>query len=262
MSACPFRAFAIHRLGARELEDAGLGVRPRDKGTIVHAALDLIWSELETGEQLAALQDHEIRDLVSRSVASVLQGATAGPGLSIEQERLEKLLSEWLEQEKGRPPFRAIHREQKREITVGGVTVNLRVDRVDELADGRQVILDYKTGQISTSCWKGERPDEPQVPLYCITNDRPVAAAALVQIRTGDIDVAGFDGGGVSFPQLRKMQVENGFSLAEQIDDWRRVLTPLGERFRAGDSAVDPKAGACEFCRITPLCRIREIENA
>ena len=62
---------------------------------------------------------------------------------------------------------------------------------MDELPDGRHVIIDYKTGKVSGDAWSGERLDEPQVPLYCISTEAPVAGAVFAQIRTGDLQLKG-----------------------------------------------------------------------
>ena len=59
MAACPFRAFAKHRLGARPLEDADLGLSYRDRGTTVHKALELIWRELGSHARLMELSPSE-----------------------------------------------------------------------------------------------------------------------------------------------------------------------------------------------------------
>ena len=44
-------------------------------------------------------------------------------------------------------PFTVIAREQKEEIDIEGIHVRMVVDRIDELADGRRIVIDYKTGQ-------------------------------------------------------------------------------------------------------------------
>jgi len=45
----------------------------------------------------------------------------------------------------------------------------------------------------------------------------------------------------------------------EALAQWRRVLERLGERFRAGEAAVDPKTPAtCAWCPLPGLCRIDE----
>src|SRR5208337_3491823 len=52
MAACPFRAFVQHRIGARPLDDAELGLGARDKGKLVHKALELIWGDVGSHQQL------------------------------------------------------------------------------------------------------------------------------------------------------------------------------------------------------------------
>ena len=260
MAACPFRAFAQQRLSARPLEDSTPGLAARDKGKLVHKALELIWAELRTQERLRSLGPVQLSDLISQAIKSSLELQSGGLGRSLEQIRLERILKEWLEIEKGRPPFVALAPEQKRLVTIGGLSINMRIDRVDELPDGRQIILDYKTGEVKGNAWMGERPTEPQVPLYCATSASAIAGAALVQIQAGGLKFRGLDESG-SLPDLKRMQTDEHSTLSEQIEEWRRVLTVLAERFREGRAEVDPLQGACNYCGITALCRIRELEN-
>ena len=154
-----------------------------------------------------------------------------------------------------------VHRggyRSERAIAIAGLQVKVRADRVDALPDGREIILDYKTGQLKSRGWEGERPDEPQLPLYCVTNERPVAGAAFALIRTGELQ---FRGSGAALPGMVKMKMIPLFRLSAQIEEWRRVLEHLAEEFRAGRAEVDPKPGACDNCGLRALCRIRELEN-
>jgi probable DNA repair protein len=261
MAACPFRAFVQHRLNARPLDDPAFGLDARDKGKLVHKALELIWIELQTHERLCSLGPVALSEVVSRNVKAALDQQSGGLGRSLEQVRLEHLLMEWLEIEKQRPPFSVLGPEQKRLVNIGGLAINLRIDRVDELPGGGQIILDYKTGEVKGSAWMGDRPTEPQVPLYCATSSAPVAGAALVQIHAGDLKVRGLDQSS-SFPDLKRMQTAGDGTLPEQVEEWKRVLAALAERFRAGHAEVDPLPGACDYCGVTALCRIRELERA
>lgn len=58
----------------------------------------------------------------------------------------------------------------------------MSVDRVDQLEDGRRIIIDYKTGAaIDTKNWASERLSEPQLPIYAaLASSEPVAAVVLV----------------------------------------------------------------------------------
>jgi RecB family exonuclease len=174
---------------------------------------------------------------------------------------LQKVLAEWLNIEKSRSEFTVADTEAGRVIAIGGLQVRLRADRVDTLPDGSQIILDYKTGQLKSRGWEGERPDEPQLPLYCATSDKPVAGAAFAIIRVGELRFRGLTASGVSLPSLTKMSIDPPIPFEPQLLEWRRVLEHLAEDFRAGKAEVDPKPGACDNCGLRALCRVRELES-
>ena len=74
---------------------------------------------------------------------------------------------------------------------MGGLKIAARIDRIDELADLSHVIVDYKTGKSSVSAWMGARPDDPQLPLYAITDTGPLAAVSFAVLRA---DKVAFEG--------------------------------------------------------------------
>jgi ATP-dependent helicase/nuclease subunit B len=266
MSACPFRAFAKHRLGARPLEETDLGLSYRDRGSTVHKALEFIWSDLGSHARLVELAAAELQDLIARNVDAALQQLGVGFARRLEKRRLESLLAQWLDIEKSRAPFIVLKPEEERIVSLGGLQVRTRVDRIDELDTeeelngGGEIILDYKTGIVKTSGWDTDRPDDPQLPLYCATSERPINGAAFAVIRVGELAFRGVTDNNTALPGLKKMSTQP-ISFAELVADWRRILERLAADFRAGVAIVDPKQGACEHCGLTALCRIREFEN-
>jgi RecB family exonuclease len=261
MAACPFRAFAKHRLGARPLEEADLGLSYRDRGTTVHKALEVIWRELGSRARLVELSVEELESRIARGADAAVAKLGPGIGRDLEKRRLQKLLPDWLNIEKARPEFTVAGIEAERLIAIGGLRVNVRADRVDALPDGREIILDYKTGQLKSNAWEGERPDEPQLPLYCVTNERTIAGAAFAVIRVGELRFRGLTSSDVNLPSLKKMYIDPAIPFDRQLVEWQRELEHLAENFRAGQAEVDPKKGACDNCGLRALCRIREIEN-
>jgi len=261
MAACSFRAFAIYRLRAREMEESEFGLSPRDKGTVAHGALERLWGELGSQAGLRAMSEEELHGAIARSVEAALTASGIAMGRKVEQFRLERLIGEWLNHERRRLPFRVLAREQKRDVAVGPLSVSVRADRIDELEDGRHVILDYKTGEVKPDAWSGQRMKEPQVPLYCVTSDTEVAAAALVQLHFGDIKVLGLGPAGV-IPDLKKMAVAGDGEIEDELPGWKASLEDLAYRFHAGDAMVDPQEKACDYCPLTSLCRIEEINDA
>ena len=78
--------------------------------------------------------------------------------------RLEELLDVWLTVESKRGlEFEVIACEQPGEVDIEEIRVKLVVDRIDRLTDGRQIIIDYKTGAgIDTKNWGEQRITEPR----------------------------------------------------------------------------------------------------
>ena len=251
MAVCPFQAFALYRLNLRPLEDAEFGLSPADKGKTVHKALDSLWAELRTHADLVALSEEQTRHLIRRHVETALSDITAFREL--ERERLERLLFEFLECERARQPFTVAWIEEKRQVSVGGLQLDLRIDRLDQLRDGRRVLIDYKTGKTKLEDWLGPRPREPQIPLYAITSEGPFAAFALARIRTGSVGFTGIQSGQI-VSAARTMK--NSDSIADEVARWRAVLESLVHEFQSGNARVDPLRGACRFCGIRALCRI------
>ncbi len=261
MAACPFRAFSKHRLGARPLEEADLGLSYRDRGTTVHAALEFIWRELGSHARLMEMSPSDLEALITFGAEAAVAKLGPGIGRDLEKQRLQRLLAEWLHIEKSREAFTVAGIEGERVISIAGLQVKVRADRVDALPDGREIILDYKTGQLKSDVWEGERLDEPQLPLYCTTSETTVAGAAFAQIRTGELRFRGLTATGAELPKLTKMRISPAIPFDRQLLEWRRVLEDLAEDFCAGHAEVDPKPGACDNCGLRAFCRIREFEN-
>jgi len=256
MAACPFRAFAKHRLHAKPLEDPVPGLGYSDRGSSVHKALELIWRELKSHARLMDLRPDELRELVARHAGSAVNDL--GLGAAQEKKRLERLLVEWLELEKLRDPFTVRETEYKCLASISGLQVQTRADRVDQLDDGRELIIDYKTGNLGAGPWRGDRPDEPQLPLYCVTNAATVAGAAFAVIRTGELGFRGLTAADVSLPSFDREKASN---FEEELERWKQVLEALAEDFQAGLAEVDPKPKACDNCGLTALCRIEDYKS-
>jgi RecB family exonuclease len=166
------------------------------------------------------------------------------------------VIREWLEIERQRAPFTVVEFESERYAEAGGVRCKVRVDRVDRLDDGREVIIDYKTGRPAKSAWDGDRPDEPQLPLYAVSHSAPVAAVLFGQVKVGEAAFKGYAAQDDLVPGATLRDLETEFA------EWRTVLDKLGADFRAGDARVDPKdANACRRCSLLALCRFTEVET-
>jgi len=265
-SACPFRAFARHRLAAASPEAPHAGLDALERGVLVHRVLASAWGQLKTKTRLDAVGAAELEALLARAadeaVARVKRdrpATLAGRFAEVEKGRLARLAGAWLEMEREArgDDFRVAAVEDKRNIAIGPLTLRGKLDRVDELEDGRRMVIDYKSTAAPASAWLGERPDEPQLPLYLVTTEPDAVAIAFAQVKAGEMKFAALAADETLLP-VRKSLPDAGWDA--QVAEWRRVLAGLATRFAAGEAAVQPKnpRTTCRNCDVRPLCRIHE----
>lgn len=270
-AACPFRALARHRLNAESLRVPHTGLNAMERGILAHDVLAQIWRHLKTKVGLDRISADELekllKNVVSGAVAHIRQERPeifSGRFAEIEQRRLVNLAREWLEEEKKRSCFTIVAIEDKRSIHVGGLALTIRLDRIDELADGQRIIIDYKTQKPSINTILGERPDEPQLPLYLIAAEPNAVAVAFAAVKTGETGFIGVARDEDLLPgikafaeSLQRKQYESWTALT---DAWRNSLEVLAKGFLSGDASVDPKnyPMTCQYCDVQPFCRIYE----
>lgn len=273
-SICPFRAFAQHRLRAEPLEEPGPGMDARERGTRVHRAMDGIWKRIKSHHGLCALEPAALDTLVADEVEKAFEGAsvnTSGQGrgrlIEMERQRVFKLVIALMDLERGRPPFTVQEREQGTEQELGGLVLSIRPDRVDVLPDGRQMILDYKTGKANPADWFRERPRSVQLPVYLVSREARGQGALFVTLAAGNVMFAGAladdDMMQADSKQCKRQNWarESGFERWEDLlIAWRERFVHLAEQFRHGDIQVDPadKGKVCQYCHLGTLCRVTE----
>ena len=254
-AACPFRAFAQHRLRAGIIEARTPGLDARERGDLVHATLAALWATVRTQAALRALSEGALQQKIGCAVDHTL---AAWPGMTpplaaLESVRLGALVREWLVHDSARPPFEVLAWESPHELALGGLRLQIRIDRLDLLADGRVLVIDYKTGDSKRRDWLGPRPSAPQLLLYALA-EHPAALAGIA--------IAGVQRGKCGFITEPKglLDTTTGVFLEAQVAQWRGVLEALAGNFMAGDARVDPVRGAptCRHCNFKSLCRIDE----
>lgn len=272
-AACPFKAFAIHRLQARAVEPREAGITPIVRGNLLHRALETLWHQLQDQSALLALTDQRLDEHIDTAISEAWRSIGGqellGPQLkALEQRRAHGLLKAWLELEKQRPPFKVLFNEQAVTYNLGGIPLIIRYDRIDELEDGSLLVLDYKTGRTDINAWAGPRPDEPQVPLYTLAQGERVKAAAFVQINAQDVCAKGIAADPDVLAGLRAPESLPRLDLPERwqdiVEHWRVTLSRLADDFVRGDARVDPKSRnlTCRYCDLHSLCRIRSQVDA
>jgi probable DNA repair protein len=296
-SQCPFKAFATARLAAQSWEPAETDLTPSQRGQLLHAVLHAIWAGppdgIHTHAELQSLTNQEagcprsgFSDLGNHEplqafVAGHVQRAFAQQlpfhlrermprrYLELEEQRLVGLVSDWLDYEAARADFEVVATEVKRTVSIAGLTLDLRLDRVDRLIDGSQLVIDYKSGSVSPSSWDLPRPDDVQLPLYAgfaLDVGDELGGLVFAKVRAGDLAFTGrvFDPAATLFANLKGTSplVKNSLTL-EQFLGWRECIEQLAKDFLDGRAEVDPRAHPrpCERCGLQVLCRIQEHQS-
>ncbi len=270
-AACPFRALARHRLNAESLKAPHTGLNAMERGTLLHDVLAQIWRHLGNKAALDHANVDELERLLKRvagsAIAHIRQDRPeilSGRFSEIEQRRLISLAREWLEEEKKRDYFAIVATEDKRSIRIGGLTLTTRLDRIDELHDGQRIIIDYKTQKLSINTMLGERPDEPQLPLYLITAEPNAIAVAFAYVNARSMGFIGMARDEDLLPGMKALSESQQHQQYESwtvlVDSWRNSLEALAKGFFSGNARVDPKQYpiTCRYCDIQPFCRIYE----
>jgi probable DNA repair protein len=274
---CPFQAFVLRRLGVRELSIAGRGLSPGDRGTLIHRVMQTVWSDDIGGhahltshaDLLQATHAGTLRPLVAGHTAAAIRWLNAESGdpwqrayLKAEEERAIDLVMDWLEIEILRKPFQVASVEEKATIQVGDLSLGVRADRIDQVAGGK-LLIDYKTGEVSTASWEGPRPEQPQMPLYAAFGGATnLIGAVFAQVRPSKMGFKGRveDVRANLSETLDARQLVTAPYTADLVEEWRGTLLHLAESFVRGEAQVDPRIypKSCQYCSLQGVCRVAE----
>ena len=261
-SLCPFKAFAEYRLHSSTPEEGCLGLDARERGGLLHKALELVWQNIGSRDSLRSLSPDERSDIVIEAVAKAVANDRSSPFheivTAVEAERLTLLILDWLTIEADRQqPFEVVVVEGEGQFDLAGLPLRLRVDRVDRLKNGKVMLIDYKSGKQSVNKLRGERPDEPQLLVYAAATGHEIDGVLFAELKPRDSRPVGF---------TREKQFRNATSVKALGAGWPEFLaesqatvTRLAQDFLRGEAAVDPSSHACDYCGEKPLCRINEL---
>jgi probable DNA repair protein len=255
-AACPFRAFARHRLHAEALEEPAEGLDASKRGKLVHELMKNLWSALKDSSSLQGDLSAQIDDAAAAAVKELeIEGRFA----DLERARLARLAREWLEVEKARPPFSVLFLEQKQSLVFAGLEFAARIDRMDKLSTGGHALIDYKTSRsLSPKQWEPPRPDDPQLALYAVSAKEEVTAVAFAKVRPGEMRFMGYSRDDKALPRVQKAKAWQPL-----MRDWKNEAESLGRSFAGGEAGVDPKRDlmTCRYCGLETLCRVYEKIN-
>jgi exodeoxyribonuclease-5 len=261
---CPAWAFYRYRLGAKPLDEPVEGLDAMDRGTLLHRVMEKFFTG-RTQAELLALGEGGRAEAVHGAVSSALtsfneerEEPLSARFSALEQTRLEKLLGQWLPLELARPvPFAVVACEQKVEVDIEGIRIDLKVDRIDELDEGRRLIIDYKTGDPKVKEWDGERLAEPQLPVYATYVDGHPAAVTYAKVRADDCAFVGLGA---------EAGLVDGVKAAPDwlatLEQWYAAISAVAREIREGRAAVSfVREDDLKYCEVLPLLRLPEVKS-
>jgi len=269
---CPFNAFSSYRLTIKAFEEEKDSLSAIDRGNILHKLMELFWKEVKNHAQLIELSDEQIANLLNKhceiirnqNIHNVMDKEIA---FSLELNRAQEVALLFLNAEKQREPFEVIGFEVKQEQTIQDLHLSLRVDRIDRLEDGSEIIIDYKTNNTQSNSWIPPRIDEPQLPIYLMNN--PKAEAIAYGVLNKNEQEFGLKGIASRLHPNTKIfnctDERKNKKLPSQWNDilqiWKLDIENQASNFIQGVNFVDPKNKniSCTYCDFLTICRVNEI---
>jgi ATP-dependent helicase/nuclease subunit B len=256
---CPFRRWALHRLGLQRLQEHHGFPDARDRGVVTHEVLyRALHRDALPPAHPADLEGGQL-DLVLSRVLTERYRRFPAALREAERRRLGEVVKRWLEAEGERAPFAVEALEHEVELTLAGLTLHLRFDRVDQV-DGARVVLDYKTGRAEPQRLLEERLTEPQLPLYALA-DAAIRGVVFVEVGDGEVVCKGAAAADVDLSPVRLVPLTEDWDAMRER--WRVRLEALATEILRGRADVAPVGPeACRICHLQPFCRIHEHPEA
>lgn len=237
---CPYRFFALRQLKLQEADELDVELDKRDFGNWLHHVLKLFHEALsqapvsESDARIARMNEaaQQATFALGLSNSEFLPFAAAWP-------RLRALYLQWLaEHEASGATFVAA--ESWRETLFGRLTLVGKIDRVDKLADGTALVLDYKTEPRSTTAQRIKAPlEDTQLAFYAALLADDTLAAAYVNV--GEKEAT------------RSYLQTDIVSLRDQLLEG--IASDMARIAAGASMAALGEGKACEFCAARGLCR-------
>lgn len=263
---CPFKAFAAHRLYAKPHLTVNHGLTPEIRGELIHKVMELLWTALKSQKNLLNLSENKLNLIIQNCIHKALglyqekypQALT--PLLKqLEVKRLNRLVVAAIDWEKTRLPFEVEALEQPVTVYVQNIPFNLRLDRMDKEETGEKWVIDYKTTVPTSLPWNEERPREPQLLLYTLT-DEAITTATFLALKNGQMACAGLTHKNQGIAGITPLKSDKSWQDERKL--WEEKVNQLALEFKEGYSLPKPiNASICQHCDFLNLCRLYSTES-
>jgi len=237
---CPYRFFAMRQLGLQSADELDASVGKRDFGLWLHEVLKRFHEALaplnhpDAGTKLQLLDAASAATTESMGLGEgeFLPFAAAWPTVRDGYLR-------WLERHAASgATFNSAEVAQTQRI--GPVTLLGRIDRIDHMADGSVLVLDYKTEASAKTATRTKDPlEDTQLAFYAALLPQDTLQAAYVNVGEKD--------GTKTYAQPDVVEARDAL-----------IHGILQDMERIAQGAVLPALGegaTCDFCQARGLCR-------
>ena len=259
-NTCPFKAQISCRLRPKKPKRICNTISEQMQGMILHKALERIWRELKT--HTALQQAHDLKKQIAKHVKISMQAFPLQNRLAETQAiYFTDILHDWLQHEKARSPFKVIATEQKKTIHINDYTLNICVDRIDEVAPNKLMVIDYKSSQhINMSHCQGNQATMNQLALYSCygpCSDKTIAATYACPQGKAKRWFGIADPDQASFTPIKHNTKRGTGTWADTTDNWRTHVENTLSKFVSGIADIAPIYGeqTCQFCDYSSICR-------
>lgn len=237
---CPYRFFALRQLRLHEADELDAELGKRDFGNWLHTLLkffhDALHATPATGLPVRSAMMDQAAEQASRALAlsdsEFLPFAASWP-------RVRDGYLAWLvDHEAAGAVFSAA--EVEKQTPLGELTLIGKIDRIDKLADGSALVIDYKTEARATTSERLKQPQEDtQLAFYAGLLDDDTLAAAYVNL-------------GEKEP-TRTYEQPGIVALRDELLD--SILTDMARIAHGTPLPALGEGKACEYCSARGLCR-------
>ena len=267
----PLWAFVRHRLNVRGLTPYALLPSKALRGVLIHGILEEVWAGIHGRDQLRlALSSGDFTDRLQHIAQEIArQKMVTFPPVIRDMEvfRACGLVMKWLEIESERTPFQVLGVEHEVVYEHAPLALKMRLDRLDVLPDGRQVVIDYKTGLDVPDVlkdWAHTRPVQVQLLAYADHIRRQAAACGMGAMVLAHLHPKDFGAKGVHGAEDVGLAGLKSFDDSKWADaGWDEAVERLGQSVqRLADEFgkgiahnVSWRKNDLQYCDVLPILR-------
>jgi ATP-dependent helicase/nuclease subunit B len=237
---CPYRFFALRMLRLQESDELDTELGKRDFGNWLHLVLRHFHEALAAAPTASETGRSAMLDQAAEQASADLAlAANEFLPFAASWPQVRSAYLQWLA---GHEATGARYRagEVKREMPLGPLTLVGRIDRIDTLADGSALVIDYKTeGRARTQERIRHPGEDTQLAFYGALLEDDTLGAMYLNVAESDATKA--------------------FEMRDVVQ-WRdQLLMAIGHDMAGiADGAALPALGAgsaCDYCAARGLCR-------